>query len=541
MKKLAAFVKRHSGIIIFATGYIVWAMLTHDHYGLSWDEERDFFLTENYVRFLLFEDAKIGNRMETNPILKIFPSARSRAIHFREFYNWIIEDREVERDIKFYSRAHMIPVLGLSGALFRERKANDYDRIHLMYKLRGFLLFLFLYLFLIRVFSSPLLATMGPVMLFFTPPLLGHIPINPKDVPFSIIFTLSMLLLFLWSGRMDSRRNVLLGIVYAMATAFRPTGILTYVIHTIYRKTDGARWRAILKELGIMALSAIPIMVVMNPYIGSNLLLHLMEYFAYASRLPWYSAILFNGQIIFPMKDGLPPLYLPTMFVITLPLFVLILLIISPLFWKNPAVRLSLIIIGTGFITYFAGRPIVYDHTRHYLFLIPFMVLAASATFIHILKIVPDFWKKAIAVAMAIAMLKVGFDMLRIHPYEYTYFNELVGGLKGAFGKYDTEYWCTSNREAASYLNHTTDNRNTYYVSGCMCSTSTIEPFLKGNLRYTRDHQQADFIICHARALYLNNPGFRTFGASALGNAVIHVVERDGVPLSLVLRGMKRK
>ncbi len=529
--------KKHWSFIVFAMAYLLWALLTYNHYGLSWDEERDFFLTENYIRFLLFENAKIGNRMETNPILKIFPSARSRAIHFREFYNWIIEDREVERDIKFYSRAHMIPVMGLSGTLFRNRKANDYDRIHLMYKLRGFLLFLFLYLFLLRVFSSPLLAIMGPIMLFLTPPLMGHISINPKDVPFAIIFTLSMLLLFFWSEKMNLKRNVLLGIAYAMATAFRPTGILTYIIHIIYRKMDGAKWGTILKELGIMALSTIPIIVVMNPYIGSNLLLHLLEYFAYASRLPWYSAILFNGQVIFPMKDGMPLMYLPIMFAITLPLFVLLLLIISPFFWRNPVIRLSLIIIGTGFLTYFVGRPIVYDHTRHYLFLIPFMVLAASATFIHILKSVPSHWKKILMAGMAIFMLKVGFDMIRLHPYEYTYFNELVGGARGAFGRFDTEYWCTSNREAVDYLNRITDDAGDYRVSGCACSTSTIAPFLKENLNYTRNQQEAHFIVCHARALYLRNPMFRTMGAAALGNVVLHVVEREGIPMSLVLKG----
>ncbi len=528
--------RRHWAFIVFAVAYLLWSLHTYEHYGLSWDEERDFFLTENYVRFLLFEDAKIGNRMETNPLLKIFPSARSKSIHFREFYQWIIEDREVERDIKFYSRAHMIPVMGLSGTLFRERKSDEYDRIHLLYRLRGFLLFLFLYIFLLRVFSSPLLATIGPVMLFFTPPLTGHIPINPKDVPFSIIFTLSMLLLFLWSGRMDMKRNVLLGIVYAMATAFRPTGILTYVIHTIYRKMDGAGWRTILKELGIAALSTVPIMVVMNPYIGSNFLLHIVEYFAYASRLPWYSAILFNGQVIFPMKDGMPLTYLPTMFALTLPLFVLLLLILSPLFWRNPAIRLSLIIIGVGLLTYLAGRPIVYDHTRHYLFLIPFMVLAASATFIHLMLK----WKRyrwILTGILLLAMAKVGLDMMRIHPYEYTYFNELAGGIRGAFGRFDTEYWCTSNREAVRQLNRMTDDSGDYRVSGCACSTSTIAPFLKSNLHYTRNQQEAHFIVCHARALYLRNPMFRTMGAVALGNAVLYVVEREGVPMNLVLRG----
>ncbi|MCB0734640.1 MAG: tetratricopeptide repeat protein, partial [Bacteroidetes bacterium] len=38
------------------------------------------------------------------------------------------------------------------------------------------------------------------------------------------------------------------------------------------------------------------------------------------------------------------------------------------------------------------------------------------------------------------------------HPYEYMYYNELVGGVKGAFGNYELDYWCQTPKEAMQWL-----------------------------------------------------------------------------------------
>jgi hypothetical protein len=43
--------------------------------------------------------------------------------------------------------------------------------------------------------------------------------------------------------------------------------------------------------------------------------------------------------------------------------------------------------------------------------------------------------------------------ILQLHPYEYVYYNELVGGLRGAEGNYELEYWRTSMTEATRQLN----------------------------------------------------------------------------------------
>ncbi|MCL4360221.1 glycosyltransferase family 39 protein [Patescibacteria group bacterium] len=47
----------------------------------------------------------------------------------------------------------------------------------------------------------------------------------------------------------------------------------------------------------------------------------------------------------------------------------------------------------------------------------------------------------------------LSFQILSYHPYEVTYFNELVGGVQGAYGKYDLDYWGTSQKAAVNWVN----------------------------------------------------------------------------------------
>lgn len=47
----------------------------------------------------------------------------------------------------------------------------------------------------------------------------------------------------------------------------------------------------------------------------------------------------------------------------------------------------------------------------------------------------------------------VGADMVRLHPYQYAYFNRLIGGgLASAVGRYEIDYWSTSYKEGVEWV-----------------------------------------------------------------------------------------
>ena len=43
--------------------------------------------------------------------------------------------------------------------------------------------------------------------------------------------------------------------------------------------------------------------------------------------------------------------------------------------------------------------------------------------------------------------------IISLHPYQYIYYNSFIGGLPGAEGDYELDYWLTSYREAGEYVN----------------------------------------------------------------------------------------
>lgn len=63
----------------------------------------------------------------------------------------------------------------------------------------------------------------------------------------------------------------------------------------------------------------------------------------------------------------------------------------------------------------------------------------------------------AAMVGVVAAVLWPVHQIVRLHPYQLTYFNELVGGLRGAEGRFETEYWLTSYKEAVEWLNDQAD------------------------------------------------------------------------------------
>jgi hypothetical protein len=56
-------------------------------------------------------------------------------------------------------------------------------------------------------------------------------------------------------------------------------------------------------------------------------------------------------------------------------------------------------------------------------------------------------------VIILITLLPGLLGAARLHPYEYAYYNSLVGGTGGAFRVYETDYWLTCYKEAVEQFN----------------------------------------------------------------------------------------
>ena len=119
-------------------------------------------------------------------------------------------------------------------------------------------------------------------------------------------------------------------------------------------------------------------------------------------------------------------------------------------------------------------------------------------------------------------------QLVRLHPYEYIYFNGLTGGLKGAQGKFDNDYWGASFKEAVEWLknNEIKDPKKIYKIYGSG-NPYQIFYYFTPNMHWTDHLQDADYYLSYTRDDKQN---------LADPFKVIHVIEREGVPLNYIFK-----
>ena len=99
---------------------------------------------------------------------------------------------------------------------------------------------------------------------------------------------------------------------------------------------------------------------------------------------------------------------------------------------------------------------VLYNGLRQILFLIPAVILLAVYGFLQIFTFLQRKKQNVLTgllVLLAIGnMLWLAKGMLELHPYEYVYFSPLVGGVAGANGGYEMDYWNTCQKSASTWL-----------------------------------------------------------------------------------------
>jgi hypothetical protein len=70
------------------------------------------------------------------------------------------------------------------------------------------------------------------------------------------------------------------------------------------------------------------------------------------------------------------------------------------------------------------------------------------------------------AVWIGLNLIPGFIGIISLHPYEYMYYNSLVGGVGNVQGRFETDYWLTSYREAAEYVNVIASPDSLIWVEG---------------------------------------------------------------------------
>jgi tetratricopeptide (TPR) repeat protein len=174
----------------------------------------------------------------------------------------------------------------------------------------------------------------------------------------------------------------------------------------------------------------------------------------------------FEGELYW--SDVLPWYYIPKYIIITIPLVVMLGLVVHTFLLRASVTQykgmdifilLFSFIFPVFYVIYKQSN--VYGGWRHLNFVYPALIIFAAAGFELIFRKLDLHNFRLAAYGLCIVFcLPPTLHIIRNYPNHYIYFNELVGGVNGAYGEYELDYYFHSFKSAATWLKKNELNEN---------------------------------------------------------------------------------
>ncbi|HEY9151777.1 MAG TPA: glycosyltransferase family 39 protein [Anaerolineales bacterium] len=398
--------------------------------------------------------------------------------------------------------------------LIEKFHVNTDDAWHLV----NFLSFLLGVYFIYKIcerFVRPWAAFAASALFTFQPLLWGHAFINPKDPPFLVFLAGSVYLGFRMVDQMMDAKDqpasrtflqiLLPAFFVGIATSIRVLGPLAGIFVVIYALSRRPTRRIIL-WLAFYALLSIAVMIATWPYLWESPL-RFIQVFQFMSDNPTGLQVLFASQVY--RAYDLPIRYIPfyLIFTLTEPVWPLFAIGFIAAFFKlkNDFQKLiqAALIFAWFFIPFAYAvwrNPPDFDGMRHFLFFLPPIFVFAGFAFDWLFGKINKTWINAVLV---IILLAPGiYSIIQLHPYEYAYYNSLIGGTGGVFRHYETDYWLTCYKQAVEEFNPLETGPVNLYVHR---EPEVAAPYAASNVkildeRYTFNQiKPGDFVLVNTR------------------------------------------
>ncbi|WP_010182806.1 tetratricopeptide repeat protein [Aquimarina agarilytica] len=351
-----------------------------------------------------------------------------------------------------------------------------YEFRNIINSLFGFLLFLFCGL-LAKELGNWRSGVFSFVLVVLTPVLLGHSMSNPKDIPFAAFYVFSIyhiVKLFKEFPRVSVKRGLFLIINISLLINVRLVGLVVFahlflalfawlIIENYKNGTRQINVKngvfLLLKIIGISFLSYLAT-AIFWPYIQTKPFVGLIELFIRVKDFKGFENIqLFEGKWI--TSFSMPWYYMiKVLLFITMPIAILLSYVLIPFYYlekdKTQKILFSILLFTSLFPLFLIviGKPNSYDNARQFLFVVPPIIVAGALA-----------WDNFLASISAKLLYKrvfvVVFVMLLLEPFLYItknkqliplYFSPMIGGVEGAFKKYEIDYWGFSVKPAVDWL-----------------------------------------------------------------------------------------
>lgn len=289
------------------------------------------------------------------------------------------------------------------------------------------------------------------------------------------------------NGSMQSHL-LLAGSFLGFASDIRTLGPASGLFVGLYFLYQGRR-KIIPYILEYLAIGAV-VIYIFWPNLWRNPINGYLNSLSEASAFPFPGPITFAGNSYKP--ENLPGTYLPTLFGLQLtePALILILLgfiLACILLIKKSAMRVDFLLIFAWLFGPIAAaillKSTIYDNFRQFLFIVPALFIFAGVA-------IQLFWiqikgKLAIFIPFMLLILLPGlYWNWQLHPYQYIYYNTLAGGEATAAQNYEMDYWFTTYKEGAEFVNQVAPENSIVYFWN---SYATAQPYIRSDLTLITD------------------------------------------------------
>ncbi len=128
-------------------------------------------------------------------------------------------------------------------------------------------------------------------------------------------------------------------------------------------------------------------------------------------------------------------------------------------------------------------------------------------------------------------------NIIDFHPYQASFFNYFIGGIKGAEGQVDIDFWGTPQKSAMIWLNENAPENSVIYVAMAQSSAGIyLRPDLVMRLN-SQSIEKSDYVVILNRQSFYSAGNLDFYIKDGLKRGkLVFTKSIDGVPLVRVFR-----
>lgn len=423
-------------ILLVPTAFLIVSFLTLSDYGINWDSPKHFIRGQSYLHFILTSNRDFLNLPNVeNPNV-------NRSYFQSNFYTF---DYFMTKHVHTHPEVNDLLIALTNYIFYQHGWIGDIEAYHLFIVLVTFALVIGVAIWTYQYFGlfSSLVATSSLVLY---PLVFAESHFNVKDPVLMSFFGLAIL--SFWFGFSNKKAKLILSSAifagFALGTKFNafflpfilgPWVIFDFWLHrkegkSLFSLIGGPR---IITSLLLYPLIMLTVLYSFSPYLWANPIVHFMEIIKYYKEIGISTPVEQANYLVWGWNTY------PLLWIIyTTPLTILFLFLVGFFYSVFLIIRkrseMAVLILAWFIVpvvrVIWPGTNI-YGGDRQIMEFIPAMAILAGIGAFFLVKRIG----KSISVLIIISLLFIVHELISIHPNENVYFNQLVGGLKGARDK----------------------------------------------------------------------------------------------------------